>query len=213
MKTIEELELLKQDLIKRLPQDMLNIMESSLSDMLSKKLDNHALQHGDIAPNFSLISTENQPVNLYKLLENKPVVISFFRGSWCPFCVKELEHFENNLKLIQQEKNMHFIAISPQKSEISAQLKKEKSLSINILSDVENQVANKFGLVFTLPENVRELYKCLGAYLPDFNGDDSYKLPIPATYLIGQDKKIHFAYVNVNYMERADISALINSLD
>lgn len=53
----------------------------------------------------------------------------------------------------------------------------------------------------------------MGAYLPDFNGDDSYKLPIPATYLIGQDKKIHFAYVNVNYMERADISALINSLD
>lgn len=213
MKTIEELELLKQGMIEQLPQDMLNIMESSLSDMLSKKLDSHALQYGDIAPNFSLLSTENQPVNLYRLLENKPVVISFFRGSWCPFCVKELEHFENNLKLIQQEKNMHFIAISPQKSEISAQLKKEKSLSINILSDVENQVANKFGLVFTLPENVRELYKSLGAYLPDFNGDDSYKLPIPATYLIGQDKKIHFAYVNVNYMERADISALINSLD
>ena len=85
-------------------------------------------------------------------------------------------------------------------------------MSITILSDIKNNIANKFGLVFTLPEKVRELYKSLGANLLDFNDDDSYTLPIPATYLIGQDKKIHFAYVNANYMERADISELINVL-
>ncbi|OTQ80758.1 peroxiredoxin-like family protein [Gilliamella apis] len=212
MKLIEDLKTLRQDLITQLPQDVQNILDSSLADMLSGKLGSHSLQFGDIAPDFSLISTDNEEINLYKLLETKPVIISFFRGSWCPFCVKELEHFQNNLELIQQVKNMHFIAISPQKAVISAQLKQEKSMSITILSDIKNNIADKFGLVFTLPEKVRELYNNLGANLLDFNGDDSYTLPIPATYLIGQDKKVYFAYVNANYMERADISELINVL-
>ena len=211
MKVIEDLQILRQDLLAQLPPDVLNMLDNSLADMLSEKLDSHALQCGDIAPDFSLISTENEEINLYQLLETQPVIISFFRGSWCPFCVKELEHFQNNLELIQ--KNAHFIAISPQKSSISAQLKKEKSMSITILTDTKNNIANKFGLVFTLPEKVRELYKSLGANLLDFNDDDSYTLPIPATYLIGQDKKIHFAYVNANYMERADISELINVIN
>ena len=211
MKVIEDLKILRQDLLTQLPPDVLNMLNSSLTDMLNEKLDSHALQCGDIAPDFSLISTDNEKINLYQLLETQPVIISFFRGSWCPFCVKELEHFQNNLELIQ--KNAHFIAISPQKSSISAQLKKEKSMSITILTDTKNNIANKFGLVFTLPEKVRELYKSLGANLLDFNDDDSYTLPIPATYLIGQDKKIHFAYVNANYMERADISELINVIN
>ena len=211
MKVIEDLKILRQDLLTQLPPDVLNMLNSSLTDMLNEKLDSHALQCGDIAPDFSLISTDNEEINLYQLLETQPVIISFFRGSWCPFCVKELEHFQNNLELIQ--KKAHFIAISPQKSSISAQLKKEKSMSITILTDTKNNIANKFGLVFTLPEKVRELYKSLGANLLDFNDDDSYTLPIPATYLIGQDKKIHFAYVNANYMERADISELINVIN
>ena len=210
MKVIEDLKILRQDLLTQLPPDVLNMLNSSLTDMLNEKLDSHALQCGDIAPDFSLISTDNEEINLYKLLETKPVIISFFRGSWCPFCVKELEHFQNNLELMQ--KNAHFIAISPQKAAISGQLKKEKSMSITILSDIKNNIANQFGLVFTLPEKMRELYKSLGANLLDFNDDDSYTLPIPATYLIGQDKKVYFAYVNANYMERADISELINVL-
>ena len=211
MKVIEDLQILRQDLLAQLPPDVLNMLDNSLADMLSEKLESHALQCGDIAPDFSLISTDNEEINLYQLLETQPVIISFFRGSWCPFCVKELEHFQNNLELIQ--KKAHFIAISPQKSSISAQLKKEKSMSITILTDTKNNIANKFGLVFTLPEKVRELYKSLGANLLDFNDDDSYTLPIPATYLIGQDKKIHFTYVNANYMERADISELINVIN
>ncbi|KES15581.1 Peroxiredoxin, partial [Gilliamella apis SCGC AB-598-P17] len=138
MKVIEDLKILRQDLLTQLPPDVLNMLNNSLTDMLNEKLDSHALQCGDIAPDFSLISTDNEEINLYKLLETKPVIISFFRGSWCPFCVKELEHFQNNLELMQ--KNAHFIAISPQKAAISGQLKKEKSMSITILSDIKNNI-------------------------------------------------------------------------
>ena len=107
---------------------------------------------------------------------------------------------------------MHFIAISPQKIEISAKLQQDNAIDFTILSDVGNHIAQQYGLVFTLPQNVRELYQNLGADIPKFNGDDSYQLPIPATYLIGQDKQILFSYINVNYMERVDISELVNVL-
>lgn len=212
MKTIEALKVLQKDMSMQLPQDMLNIMADSLSEMLTKNLDSYALKEGDIAPDFSLISTNKQQINLYKLLNTKPVIISFFRGSWCSFCVKELDHFQHNLELLQQVRNVHFITVSPQKAEISSKLQQDNAIDLTILSDVGNHIAQQYGLVFTLSENVRELYKNLGASLPEFNGDDSYQLPIPATYLIGQDKKILFSYVNVNYMERVDISELINVL-
>lgn len=212
MKTIEELKVLQKDMSTQLPKDMLNIMANSLSDMLTKNLDSHALKKGNIAPDFSLISTKKQKVNLYELLNTKPVIISFFRGSWCPFCVKELQHFQNNLKQLQQVSDVHFIAISPQKIEISAKLQQDNAIDFTILSDVGNHIAQQYGLVFTLPQNVRELYQNLGADIPKFNGDDSYQLPIPATYLIGQDKQILFSYINVNYMERVDISELVNVL-
>ena len=212
MKTIEELKVLQKDMSTQLPKDMLNIMANSLSDMLTKNLDSHALKKGNIATDFSLISTKKQKVNLYELLNTKPVIISFFRGSWCPFCVKELQHFQNNLKQLQQVSNVHFIAISPQKIEISAKLQQDNAIDFTILSDVGNHIAQQYGLVFTLPQNVRELYQNLGADIPKFNGDDSYQLPIPATYLIGQDKQILFSYINVNYMERVDISELVNVL-
>ena len=212
MKTIEELKVLQKDMSTQLPKDMLNIMANSLSDMLTKNLNSHALKKGNIAPDFSLISTKKQKVNLYELLNTKPVIISFFRGSWCPFCVKELQHFQNNLKQLQQVSNVHFIAISPQKIEISAKLQQDNAIDFTILSDVGNHIAQQYGLVFTLPQNVRELYQNLGADIPKFNGDDSYQLPIPATYLIGQDKQILFSYINVNYMERVDISELVDVL-
>lgn len=212
MKTIEELKVLQKDMSTQLPKDMLNIMANSLSDMLTKNLDSHALKKGNIAPDFSLISTKKQKVNLYELLNTKPVIISFFRGSWCPFCVKELQHFQNNLKQLQQVSDVHFIAISPQKIEISAKLQQDNAIDFTILSDVGNHIAQQYGLVFTLPQNVRELYQNLGADIPKFNGDDSYQLPIPATYLIGQDKQILFSYINVNYMERVDISELVDVL-
>ena len=86
----------------------------------------------------------------------------------------------------------------------------QNNLQFNLLSDQGNKVAKEYGLVFTLQENIRDIYKELGADLELFNGDTSYQLPIPATYIIGKDRKIKFASVNTNYMERADICNINN---
>lgn len=212
MKLIKELTEIQQSMATQLPEEVLNIMGSSLSEMLNQRLDSNALTVGDTAPDFTLKSTNQNNVNLYELLKTKPVIISFFRGSWCPFCVTELEHYQKNLVMDKKTIAAHFLAISPQKTEISSQLCQNNNISLTILSDEGNEVAKKYGLVFTLPDNVRDLYKNLGANLPDFNGDNSYQLPIPATYIIDQNKKIIFSYINVNYMERVDISELQNIL-
>lgn len=212
MKLIKELTEIQQSMATQLPEEVLDIMGSSLSEMLNQKLDSNALTVGDTAPDFNLKSTNQNNVNLYELLKTKPVIISFFRGSWCPFCVTELEHYQKNLVTDKKSIATHFLAISPQKTEISSQLCQNNNISLTILSDEGNEVAKKYGLVFTLPDNVRDLYKNLGANLPDFNGDNSYQLPIPATYIIDQNKKIIFSYINVNYMERVDISELQNVL-
>lgn len=212
MKLIKELTEIQQSMATQLPEEVLNIMGSSLSEMLNQRLDSNALTVGDTAPDFTLKSTNQNNVNLYELLKTKPVIISFFRGSWCPFCVTELEHYQKNLVTDKKSIATHFLAISPQKTEISSQLCQNNNISLTILSDEGNEVAKKYGLVFTLPDNVRDLYKNLGANLPDFNGDNSYQLPIPATYIIDQNKKIIFSYINVNYMERVDISELQNVL-
>ncbi|QYN42503.1 peroxiredoxin-like family protein [Gilliamella sp. ESL0443] len=212
MKLIKELTEIQHSMATQLPADVLNIMSSSLSEMLSQKLDINALTCGDTAPDFTLKSTNQSNVNLYELLKTKPVIISFFRGSWCPFCLKELEHYQKNLVTENKSILAHFLAISPQKTEISSQLCQNNNISLTILSDQGNEIAKKYGLVFTLPNNIRPLYKNLGADLPDFNGDNNYQLPIPATYIIDQNKKIIFSYINVNYMERVDISELQNVL-
>lgn len=94
--------------------------------------------------------------------------------------------------MLQQVRNVYFITVSPQKAEISSKLQQDNAIDLTILSDVGNHIAQQYGLIFTLMKNVRELYKNLWAFLPEFNGDDSYQLPIPETYLIGQNKQTLF---------------------
>lgn len=145
MKIIDELTAIQKSMALELPEDILKTLTISLSDMLTQNLDAHALKKEDIAPDFFLQSTENSNINLYKLLDSKPVIISFFRGSWCPFCVQELKHFQNNLKLIKQTKDLHFVAISPQSAAISCKLKQDNTLDLTILEDCGNQTAKQYG--------------------------------------------------------------------
>lgn len=204
MKLNDKFKHIQEEMAQQLPSDILNTFGQSLQDLLAQKLETLALQVGDIAPDFTLLDTNGMPVSLYDVLEHDLVILSFFRGNWCPFCVSELTHYQeaiNNNKI----KNSTVIAISPQTVNYSSQVSKQNDLQFKILSDQGNKVAEKYGLVFVLPENVRDLYKSIGADLELFNNDNTYKLPIPATYVIDQNKKIVFASVNANYMERADV--------
>lgn len=204
MKLNETLRNIQEEMGKQLPIDILKAFEQSLQELMALKIETHALQVGDLAPDFTLRGTDGQPVSLYNILEHNPVVLSFFRGNWCPFCMAELTHYQEAINNNIVDKAT-VIAISPQTVRLNLEAAEKNGLEFKILSDQGNKVANQYGLVFTLQENIREIYKNIGADLALFNDDDSYTLPIPATYLINKNRKIEFASVNANYMERADI--------
>ncbi len=204
MKLNEKLQLIQKEMAQNIPVDILNAFGQSLQELIEQNLEDRALKVGDIAPDFTLPDAEGLPVSLYDTLQHNAVIISFFRGNWCPFCMAELTHYQEaiNNNLVD---SATVIAISPQGIHFNHDLKVQNNLEFRILSDKGNEIADKYGLVFTLQENIREIYKNMGADLELFNSDNTYKLPIPATYLIDKNKKIVFSSVSTNYMERADV--------
>ena len=204
IKLNEKLQLIQKEMAQNIPLDILNAFGQSLQELIEQNLEDRALKVGDIAPDFTLPDAEGLPVSLYDTLQHNAVIISFFRGNWCPFCMAELTHYQEaiNNNLVD---SATVIAISPQGIHFNHDLKVQNNLEFRILSDKGNEIADKYGLVFTLQENIREIYKNMGADLELFNSDNTYKLPIPATYLIDKNKKIVFSSVSTNYMERADV--------
>ena len=200
----DKLQLIQKEMAQNIPVDILNAFGQSLHELIEQNLEDSALKVGDIAPDFTLPDAEGLPVSLYDTLQHNAVIISFFRGNWCPFCMAELTHYQEaiNNNLVD---SATVIAISPQSIHFNHDLKVQNNLEFRILSDKGNEIADKYGLVFTLQENIREIYKNMGADLELFNSDNTYKLPIPATYLIDKNKKIVFSSVSTNYMERADV--------
>lgn len=200
----DKLQLIQKEMAQNIPVDILNAFGQSLQELVEQNLEDRALKVGDIAPDFTLPDAEGLPVSLYDTLQHNAVIISFFRGNWCPFCMAELTHYQEaiNNNLVD---SATVIAISPQSIHFNHDLKVQNNLEFRILSDKGNEIADKYGLVFTLQENIREIYKNMGADLELFNSDNTYKLPIPATYLIDKNKKIVFSSVSTNYMERADV--------
>ena len=200
----DKLQLIQKEMAQNIPVDILNAFGQSLQELVEQNLEDRALTVGDIAPEFTLPDAEGLPVSLYDTLQHNAVIISFFRGNWCPFCMAELTHYQEaiNNNLVD---SATVIAISPQSIHFNHDLKVQNNLEFRILSDKGNEIADKYGLVFTLQENIREIYKNMGADLELFNSDKTYKLPIPATYLIDKNKKIVFSSVSTNYMERADV--------
>lgn len=200
----DKLQLIQKEMAQNIPVDILNALGQSLHELIEQNLEDRALKVGDIAPDFTLPDAEGLPVSLYDTLQHNAVIISFFRGNWCPFCMAELTHYQEaiNNNLVD---SATVIAISPQSIHFNHDLKVQNNLEFRILSDKGNEIADKYGLVFTLQENIREIYKNMGADLELFNSDNTYKLPIPATYLIDKNKKIVFSSVSTNYMERADV--------
>lgn len=206
----EKLYHIKQNMSQQLPESILNAFNQSLEQLLMQNLEKQALKEGEIAPDFTLLSSEDKSISLYDQLErNDNIVLTFFRGNWCPFCKAELNHYQQaiNSNIIN---SATIIAISPQSIEFNRLIKQKNHLEFTVLSDQGNSIAKRYGLVFTLDENIREIYKNIGADLQRFNGDSSYQLPIPATYLINKSRKIIVASVNSNYMERADICDIVN---
>ncbi len=171
-----------------------------------------ALKIGDRARAFDLPDQDGASVGSAALLEKGPVVLSFYRGVWCPFCNIELKALEEVLPEIKA-RGASLVAISQQTPVNSRRSQRENGLTFPILSDAGGEVGETFGLRWVVPEEMREVHRKLGGPLPTFNGEDSWTLPMPARYVIGQDGVIAYAEVNPDYTRRPEPSNLFPVLD
>ncbi|NET45029.1 peroxiredoxin-like family protein [Okeania sp. SIO2B3] len=212
MELTKNLQELQAKIQAQLPEDAKEKMNKAVVDLANSDIVDNSLKVGKKVPNFSLPNAVGKIVELNSLLVENPVVISFYRGGWCPYCNMELRGLQKYLPQIT-ELGAKLIAISPETPDNSLSTTEKNELTFEVLSDSGNQVAKEFGLVFQLPEELRPIYQSFGVDLPAYNGDESFELPIPATYVIASDGTIIHAFVNPDYTQRLDPEEIINVLN
>lgn len=186
-------------------------MHRATDELLASGAAQRALKVGDKAPPFSLSDAQGNIVNSAELLKRGPLIVSFYRGVWCPYCNMELQALEA-AKPEFDKLGAALVAISPQTPPNSRKSARQNGLTFPILSDAKGEVAAAFGLRFQLPDYLIELYKQLKNDLPAFNNDPSWTLPMPARYVIAQDGTIRYADVNPDYTHRPEPEDVLPAL-
>lgn len=165
---------------------------------------------GDMAPDFILPSATGEQVTLSKLLKTGPVVMIWYRGEWCPYCNIYLEDIQAHIDDFKST-GAHVVAISPESADRGWTLQDKKSIEFYVLSDIGSHVAQEYGVAYELPPKIAEYYQ-KGFDIHAKNKDDSNLLPLAASYVINQDGKITYAFLDANYKKRAETSVLLEEV-
>lgn len=194
------------------PREAIDLMHKATAELVASGQAERALKAGDRAPDFALEDPDGAIVSARDLLARGPLVVSFYRGVWCPYCNLELQALQAALPDIQAL-GASLVAISPQTPANSRKSQRQNALGFPILSDAGGEIGAAFGLRFSLPDDLVALYKAFGNDLPLINKDPSWTLPMPARFVIGTDGVIAYAEVNADYTQRPDPSELLPTLD
>jgi peroxiredoxin len=193
-------------------REQLDTMQRATQSLIDSGQADSALKAGDTAPKFTLEDAEGTTVSSRALLARGPLILTFYRGVWCPYCNYDLQALEEIRPEIEA-RGASLVAVSPQTPSNSRKAQRDNKLGFPILSDAGAAVAADFGLRFALPDDLIEVYKAFGNDLPKINDDPAWVLPMPARYVIGTDGMIAYAEVNPDYTRRPDPSDLLPVLD
>jgi peroxiredoxin len=193
------------------PQETLAIHERVIEELRGQEVSRKALGVGAKAPSFELKDHNGKAFSSAELLKTRRLVICFFRGRWCPFCVGQMEAMNRVLPQMR-DAGAELVAISPQTVQQSFFMADQHRLGFPLLSDTGNQVARQFGLVYRIPDYQQSIFRRALINLPFINGDESWELPIPAVYVVDRDGTILFAAVNPDYKERPEPEEILGKL-
>ena len=183
--------------------DRLAVGERALEELFATGIEEQILPVGATAPEFSLKDANGKLVRSSDLLALGPLVIKFFRGRWCPYCMTELEAWRDLYGQIRERGSL-MVAIGPQTQRQSDFMAGQHGLPFPVLTDTDNAVAQQFGLVYTVPEYHRDYYLSILVNIPFVNGEKSWCLPLPATYVISKDRKVVFAEAHADFRVRPE---------
>ena len=197
--------------LKALCGESAEIFDKSIAELRRSKSMKTVLRSGKRAPDFKLLDQSGSTVNLNKLLEQGPVVIVFYRGSWCHYCNLALLSLSEISSQID-DLGVKLVAITPEIGDGIHKIAAKVSPSFFILSDPDGKVASNYGLNFRVPDQVNEIYSQMGISLSKANRNSKQRLPIPATYIVDQTGLIKFDFVDADYKVRVDKQELLQSL-
>ncbi|MBD2652137.1 AhpC/TSA family protein [Synechocystis sp. FACHB-383] len=203
-----------QESLKKTPPERAVIFSDFIEGLSEEFRNRRQLRIGDFAPDFTLKNTKGETIILSEQLKNGPVLLKFFRGYWCPYCGLELRAYQKVVNKIRALGGT-ILAISPQTLAASQKTIDRHDLTYALLSDHGFQTAQDYGLVFTVPDAVKQIYLQSGCVIPEHNGIEEWLLPVPATFVIDRRGYIALSYVNVDFSVRyepEDAIAILLSL-
>ncbi|MEQ8211940.1 MAG: peroxiredoxin-like family protein [Lacipirellulaceae bacterium] len=203
----------KAEFAKQAPEELRNLFANGVKQVAETGIVEQAKQVGDIAPSGTLQTAAEETVELDSLWSDGPVVLVWYRGGWCPYCNLQLEAMQGATSTLERL-GAKVVALTPELPPKAAATQEKLRVGFQILSDPGNELARKFGLVFKLPPEVAKVYKDR-IKLKEYNGDDSYELPLSAVYVIDTQGIIRYAFLDADYTKRAepaDIVAAVKSL-
>ena len=183
--------------------ERLAVGERAIAELFATGIEDRILPVGAQAPQFALKDSNNKLVRSEDMLSLGPLVIKFFRGRWCPYCMTELETWRDLYGRIR-ERGALMVAIGPQTQRQSDFMAGQHGLPFPVLFDPGNKVAEQFGLVYNIPDYHRIYYRSILVNIPFVNGDDSWRLPLPATYVIAKDRKVVLAEAHADFRVRPE---------
>ncbi|MES9875878.1 MAG: peroxiredoxin-like family protein [Candidatus Sedimenticola sp. PURPLELP] len=193
---------------EKVPPEILATMAQCTEELKGAGIESRALRVGDTMPDFELPNQHGESRRLSRYLAESPVVLNVYRGGWCPYCNMEMKALHDVLPEIKA-RGARLIGLTPETPDKAMTTAENNGIDIDILSDEANRVARQMGLVFELPQALRPIYQKIGIDIPAYNGDDSFMLPVPATYIIGQDGVILYDFVNADYTLRLEPSEIV----
>ncbi len=211
MSLTTDLQAFKEQFLTNVPEETAQVMGQATQALSDSGIVDHSLKVGQQAPAVQLPNATGATVKVQELLKSGPVVLSFYRGQWCPYCnleLRALQQIESEIKAL----GASLVAVSPQTPDNSLSTVEKNELTYEVLSDVGNKIARAYGLVFELPEHLRPIYTSFGIDIPAHNGDSSFELPIAATYVIAKDGTIAHAFIDPDYTQRLDPEAILAAL-
>lgn len=183
--------------------ERLAVGERAVEELFLSGIEERILPVGAAAPDFALKDAAGKTVRSADLLQLGSLVIKFFRGRWCPYCMTELETWRDLYGRLR-ERGALMVAISPQIARQSDFMIGQHGLPFPVLSDPGCAVAEKFGLVYTVPEYHQQYYRSILVNIPFVNGDQSWRLPLPATYVISPAGRVVFAEAHADFRVRPE---------
>jgi peroxiredoxin len=191
--------------------ERLAISDRAVEELLMSGAESRVLPVGAKAPSFELLDFTGKHVRSADLLALGPLILSFFRGRWCPYCATELEAWRDLMGEVR-DKGALFVAISPQTLRHNDFTADQHSLTFPVLSDPGGEIADRFGLVYALPPYMQKYYRSILVNIPFVNGDDSWRLPLPGTFVVAQDGTILFAEAHADFRVRPEPRNVLDAL-